>query len=85
MSADTLRPIVVDPTATATLAAICAECRLVACVCCVETRDGLIRWQIAALSRNRLEVWRIEAGTLIDAICQLAGQVGVDLKRPKGC
>ena len=64
-SADTLRPIVVDPTAASTLSAICAECRLLAYTCCVETDGGAIRWQIAALSRGRPEVWRIEADTLI--------------------
>ena len=65
--------------AAVALDAICAFCELRASTRRIPTTDGGERWEIRAVSITGVESWRIETDGLLDAVCQLAEQLGLDL------
>ena len=60
------------------VAALCAFHLLRPSIRRIATDDGQRRWEIRAVSIRGVEVWRIEADELVDAMYLLADQLGLD-------
>ncbi len=67
------------PDLTVAVQALCEMCELRASTRRIPTTDGGERWEIRAVSVTGVESWRIEADELLDAVCLLAEQLGLDL------
>ena len=60
------------------VAALCAFHQLRPSIHRIATDDGHKRWEIRAVSITGSEWWRVEADELLDAVCLLAEQLGLN-------